>query len=94
MKVTSPQSVSWRKTGVILLVGDILALAALYEIVHFIRLDSWVNLVSVPFFEVLASVILTLYVMDSYRVETPATASRLPVTAAFAALISRPSPTP
>jgi len=88
MKATFPHSVSWRKTGAFLLVTDVLALALLYELVHFARLGTWVNLISIPFFEVLAAVVITLYIMDVYRVETPATVSRLPVTAAFAALLS------
>lgn len=88
MNNTFPHRVSWKKTGAFLLVTDILALAILYGIVHLVRLGSWVDLFSIPFFEVLASVVITLYVMDVYRVETPATVSRLPVTAAFAALLS------
>jgi sugar transferase (PEP-CTERM system associated) len=88
MKATFPHRVSWKKTGVFLLLTDIFALAVLYELVHYARLSAWVNLFSVPFLEVLAAVVITLYVMDVYRVETPATVSRLPVTAAFAALLS------
>jgi sugar transferase (PEP-CTERM system associated) len=88
MKTTFPHRVSWRKTGIFLLVTDIIALAMLYELVHFARLGTWVNLISIPFIEVLAAVVITLYIMDVYRVETPATVSRLPVTAAFAALLS------
>lgn len=88
MKTSSPHRISWRKTGTLLLITDILILALLYELVHYVRLNSWVNLYSIPFLEVLASVMLTLYVMDAYRVETPATVSRLPVTAAFASLLS------
>jgi exopolysaccharide biosynthesis polyprenyl glycosylphosphotransferase len=88
MKATFPHRVSWRKTGAFLLMTDVLALAALYELVHFVRLGTWVNLISIPFIEVLAAVVITLYIMDVYRVETPATVSRLPVTAAFAALVS------
>ncbi|MFW2439329.1 MAG: sugar transferase [Arenicellales bacterium] len=88
MKATFPHRVSWKKTGAFLFISDIFALAILYEIVHFARLGTWVNLVSIPFFEVLAAVVITLYVMDVYRIETPATVSRLPVTAAFAALLS------
>jgi sugar transferase (PEP-CTERM system associated) len=88
MKATFPHRVSWKKTGAFLLLTDILALALLYELVHYARLSTWVNLISIPFLEVLAAVVITLYVMDVYRVETPATLSRLPVTAAFAALLS------
>jgi sugar transferase (PEP-CTERM system associated) len=88
MKATFPHRVSWRKTGALLLISDIIALALLYELVHYFRLNTLVNLVSIPFFEVLAAVVITLYVMDVYRVETPATVSRLPVTAAFASLLS------
>ena len=88
MKATFPHRVSWKKTGAFLLLTDILALAILYELVHYARLSTWVNLISLPFLEVLAAVVITLYVMDVYRVETPATLSRLPVTAAFAALLS------
>ncbi|MCK5359938.1 MAG: sugar transferase [Gammaproteobacteria bacterium] len=88
MKATFPHRVSWKKTGAFLLLTDILALAILYELVHYARLSTWVNLISIPFLEVLAAVVITLYVMDVYRVETPATLSRLPVTAAFAALLS------
>jgi len=88
MKATFPHRVSWKKTGVFLLTTDILALAILYELVHFARLGTWVNLISIPFFEVLATLVITLYIMDVYRVETPVTISRLPVTAAFAALLS------
>jgi len=88
MKANFPHKVSWRKTGAILLITDILALAIFYELVHFARLGTWVDLISIPFFEVLAVVVITLYIMDVYRVETPATVSRLPVTAAFAVLLS------
>jgi len=88
MKATFPHRVSWRKTGAFLLMTDVLALAMFYELVHFVRLGTWVDLLSIPFFEVLAAVVITLYIMDVYRVETPATVSRLPVTAAFAALLS------
>ena len=65
-----------------------MALAILYGIVHLVRLVSRVDLYSIPFFEVLASVVFTLYVLDVYRVETPAIVPRLPVTAAAAALLS------
>ena len=88
MKATFPHRASWRKTGAFLLITDIFVLAILYELVHFVRLGTWVNLISIPFFEVLAAVVITLYIMDVYRVETPVTISRLPVTAAFAALLS------
>ncbi len=88
MKATFPHRVSWRKTGAFLLLTDIIALTILYELVHYARLQAWVDLFSIPFFEVLATVVVTLYIMDVYRVETPATVSRLPVTAAFAVLLS------
>jgi len=73
---------------VLLLVTDVIALAVLYELVHFIRLRTWVNLFSFSFVEVLAALLVTLYVFDTYRIETPVTFSRLPVTAAFASLLS------
>lgn len=88
MKEAIPHQVSWKKTGIFLLIADVIALAILYELVHFIRLGTWIDLVSIPFLEVLGAVIITLYVMDVYRVEFPVTVSRLPVTAAFAALLS------
>ena len=88
MKSISPYKLSWQRTGGLLLVGDIIVLSVLYELVHFLRLQKWVDLISIPYFEVLAAVLLTLYVMDVYRIETPVTLSRLPVTAAFASLVS------
>lgn len=90
MKDVIPSKVSWKRTGFLLLLSDVLILAILYELVHFIRLGTWINLVSIPFMAVLGAVIITLYVMDVYRVESPVTVSRLPLTAAFAALISIP----
>jgi len=83
-----PHQVSWKKTGLLLVTADVIALSILYEVIHYLRLRTWVDLVSYPYFGVLAAVLITFYVMDVYRVETPVTASRLPVTAAFASLLS------
>ena len=87
MKENIPHQVSWKKTGLLLVTADVIALSILYEVIHYLRLRTWADLVSYPFFGVLAAVLITLYVMDVYRVETPATVSRLPVTAAFASLL-------
>lgn len=88
MKKNIPHQVSWKKTGLLLVTVDVIALSILYEVIHYLRLRTWVDLVSYPYFGVLAAVLITFYVMDVYRVETPATVSRLPVTAAFASLLS------
>ncbi|MEA1889505.1 MAG: sugar transferase, partial [Pseudomonadota bacterium] len=66
----------------------IFAISILYEVVHYIRLGASVDLFSIPFFTVLAAVLLTLYVTDVYRIEIPVALSRLPLTAAFASLFS------
>jgi len=88
MKGALPHRISWAKAGLALLIGDIITLSILYEIIHLIRLGVYVDLFSVSFFAVLASVLLILYVTDVYRVETPVALSRLPLTAAFASLLS------
>ena len=88
MKAIQPHRITWGKAGLILLLGDIVAISLLYEIVHYTRLGTFVDILSVPFFTVLAAVLLTLYVTDVYRVETPVALSRLPLTAAFASLLS------
>lgn len=88
MKGALPHRITWAKAGLALLIGDILAISILYEIVHYIRLGVFVDLFSIPFFTVLAAVLLTLYVTDVYRIEIPVALSRLPLTAAFASLLS------
>jgi len=88
MKGALPHRITWAKAGLALLIGDISAISILYEIVHYIRLGVFVDLFSVPFFTVLAAVLLTLYVTDVYRIEIPVALSRLPLTAAFASLFS------
>jgi len=88
MKGALPHRITWAKAGLALLIGDIITISILYEIIHFIRLGVYVDLFSVSFFAILASVLLTLYVTDVYRVETPVALSRLPLTAAFASLLS------
>jgi exopolysaccharide biosynthesis polyprenyl glycosylphosphotransferase len=88
MQGVLPHRITWKKAGIVLLVGDILAISILYEIVHYLRLGSFVDLLSIPFFTVLTAVLLTLYATDVYRVEVPVALSRLPLTVAFASLFS------
>jgi exopolysaccharide biosynthesis polyprenyl glycosylphosphotransferase len=88
MKGTLPHRITWKKAGLVLLIGDITAISILYEIVHYLRLGSSVDLLSIPFFTVLTAVLLTLYATDVYRVEVPVALSRLPLTVAFASLFS------
>ena len=64
MKAIQPHRITWGKAGLILLLGDIIAISLLYEIVHYIRLVTSVYLLSNHFFTVLATVLLTLYVTD------------------------------
>ena len=88
MKGVLPHRITWKKAGLVLLIGDITAISILYEIVHYFRLGSSVDLLSIPFFTVLTAVLLTLYATDVYRVEVPVALSRLPLTVAFASLFS------
>lgn len=88
MKGALPHRITWAKAGLVLLLGDIVAISILYETVHYARLGIFIDLLSISFFSVLAAVLLTLYVTDVYRIETPVALSRLPLTAAFASLFS------
>ncbi|HDH14915.1 MAG TPA: hypothetical protein ENG90_00275, partial [Gammaproteobacteria bacterium] len=88
MKGALPHRITWAKAGLVLLLGDILAISILYETVHYVRLGIFIDLLSIPFFSVLTAVLLTLYVTDVYRIETPVALSRLPLSAAFASLFS------
>ena len=57
MKAIQPHRITWVKAGLILLLGDIVAISLLYEIVHYILLWTFVDILSVPFFTVLAAVL-------------------------------------
>ena len=85
---SQPLSLSWHSVGFILLIGDLIAASLLYEIVHFTRLGTLVNLAAIPFLIVFSTLVLMLFLFDAYRVETPVTRSRLPLTAAFASLLA------
>ncbi len=88
MKGAITHRIRWKKAGLALLLGDIFAISMLYEIVHYVRLGTFIDLFSIPFFVVLTAVLLTLYATDVYRVEVPVALSRLPLTVAFASLFS------
>ena len=83
-----PLRLSWRSAGFLLLAGDLITASLLYQIVHFLRLGVYVNLAAVPFLIVFSTLVLMLFLFDTYRVETPVTRSRLPLTAAFASLLA------
>jgi exopolysaccharide biosynthesis polyprenyl glycosylphosphotransferase len=83
-----PLSISWHSAGLLLFIGDIFTLSILYELAHYIRLGTLINLVAIPFVIVTSTLVLMLFLFDTYRVEAPVTRSRLPLTAAFASLLT------
>lgn len=88
MKATSPGSLPWQRAGLLLLAGDVGVLAGLYSVAHYLRLQFWPDLFSIPFGVVLVALVLTLYIVDVYRIEIPVSKSRLPITTAFGSILS------
>ena len=83
MKATSPGSLPWQRAGLLLLAGDVGVLAGLYSVAHYLRLQFWPDIFSIPFGVVLVALVLTLYIVDVYRIEIPVSKSLGPSTTVF-----------
>lgn len=88
MNPSLTSSLSSQRVELLLVSGDICVLACLYSIAHYLRLQFWPDLLSLPFGVVLLALVLTLYIVDVYRIEIPVSKSRLPITAAFGSILS------
>lgn len=88
MKHHSPVSPSLKHVELWLLASDILVLAALYAFAHYLRLQFWPDFLSVPFAVVLLALVLTLYIVDAYRIDVSGNRSRGPVIASFGSILS------
>jgi exopolysaccharide biosynthesis polyprenyl glycosylphosphotransferase len=62
-----------------LLLSDVLGLLLIFNLVHFLRIGSTIRFTSGPIWAIVLIVVVTLYVMDVYRTETPITRARLPL---------------
>ncbi|MEM7194590.1 MAG: sugar transferase [Pseudomonadota bacterium] len=78
---------STSREALVLLMLDLVGLICFYNITHQIRLGSWIPLTSAPLWVLILIAVMTLYVMDVYRVEYPETRSQLPLKTFTAVLV-------
>ena len=62
-----------------LLLSDVLGLLLIFNLVHLLRIGSTIRFTSGPIWSIVLIVVVTLYIMDVYRTETPITRARLPL---------------
>ena len=62
-----------------LLLTDVAGLLLLFNLVHMVRMDSAIPIGNGPIWAIVLITVVTLYIMDVYRTETPITRARLPL---------------
>ncbi len=68
----------------LLLALDLLGLILLFNLAYRVRIGDWIDWQSVSFWVIALITVLTLYILDVYRTEQPATRARLPLQAFMA----------
>ncbi len=58
---------------------DVAGLLLLFNLVHMVRMDSAIPIGNGPIWAIVLITVVTLYIMDVYRTETPITRARLPL---------------
>ncbi len=72
----------------LLLLADIAGLLLIFNATHLIRMGNTIAFVNGPIWAIVLITVVTLYIMDVYRTETPITRSRLPLQTFLAVLMA------
>lgn len=74
--------------GAILLVADVVGLIGAFNVVHKYSITTWLGIGGGAFFALAGAVILTLYVMECYRVDDAESVYSVPMQAGFGVVVS------